>query len=199
MLMSITHRGTGVGLSGGNTSLTSYTPCVGFVLEQFIILEKTHKTCESSFLLLLLFCEAALPAFDWPSKSLQGILVHLLLISAKSVYWHYKTQVVQYNSTLCMRGLSPAPDCWCADELLAAGLVWSRSPCVPVTSFISSVDLHVSCCKSWIQFCFGVNGLDEGQGPPRPLWLTGTHNFNKMSHVINHSVGKSAFWAGKRT
>lgn len=93
-------------------------------------IEWSHSTAAVSFWLTL--------------KISSGHFSPSLLIAAKSIYWHYKTEVGQYNSALCMRKLSVA-------QLLVICLDKSRV-CVTVTLDISTVVLDAPRCKSWLQF-----------------------------------------------
>lgn len=89
MMMSITHRGTGVGLSGGNNDSLN---------KEFVVL----FCCLHVVLLLLSLCVAFIPS-RWSSfccsfwltlKISSGHFSPSLLIPAKSIYWHYKTDLV---------------------------------------------------------------------------------------------------------
>ncbi len=74
MMMSITHRGTGVGLSGGNTSVF---PSFYFIIICYYIKHLCYFRCQLWLTL----------------KISSGHFSPLLLISAKSIYWHYKTKL----------------------------------------------------------------------------------------------------------
>lgn len=117
----------------------------------------------------LSYCHSQL-LIDPVLKISLGHLSPSLLISAKSIYWHYKTEVVQYNSTMLHLKIKPN-----TGPLTA----FSHLPGVEVEP-VSTVDLDAACCGSWVQFCLYVNEFYQGQHPHLPVTST--------SNVLNHSV-----------